>query len=143
MALSYNCPQSCRLYNQAMKITAILFMVSLEPSVEFWTKRIGFELTASVPHGGKLGFAMLHKGQTELMLQSHASAADDLVSVAEYCRTSKAVLFIEVEDFDDLKRRIAGIPVVLAERTTFYGMREIGIHEPGGHLVVFASPVKK
>ncbi|MBL8228636.1 MAG: VOC family protein [Bryobacterales bacterium] len=126
-----------------MKITAILFMVSLEPSVEFWTKRMGFELTASVPHGGKMGFAMLHKGQTELMLQSHESAAEDLVSTAEHCRNSKSVLYIEVEDFEDLKKRIAGMPVALPERTTFYGMREIGVMEPGGHLVLFASAVKR
>jgi len=26
-----------------------------------------------------------------------------------------------------------------AERTTFYGMREIGVYEPGGHVVVFAA----
>jgi hypothetical protein len=27
----------------------------------------------------------------------------------------------------------------MGERTTFYGMREIGVFEPGGHTVVFAA----
>ena len=39
--------------------------------------------------------------------------------------------------------RLAGANVVLAERKTFYGMREILIREPGGNLVLFACPVAK
>jgi hypothetical protein len=27
----------------------------------------------------------------------------------------------------------------MARRTTFYGMHEIGVREPGGHFVVFAQ----
>ena len=26
----------------------------------------------------------------------------------------------------------------MSERTTFYGMREIGVFEPGGNIVIFA-----
>jgi hypothetical protein len=35
--------------------------------------------------------------------------------------------------------RLNGYPVALPERTTFYGMREIGVFEPGGHTVIFAA----
>jgi hypothetical protein len=48
-------------------------------------------------------------------------------------------LFLEVDDFGDVLQRLQGYPVAMAERTTFYGMREIGVHEPGGHIVVFAA----
>ena len=48
-------------------------------------------------------------------------------------------LEIEVEDFADILKRLEGYPIALSERTTFYGMREIGVHEPGGHIVVFAA----
>jgi hypothetical protein len=53
--------------------------------------------------------------------------------------TKGSGLFIEVEDFGDVKRRLEGYPTVMAERITFYGMREIGVSEPNGHTVIFAA----
>ena len=38
-----------------------------------------------------------------------------------------------------MKRRLDGYPIVMPERVTFYGMREIGVSEPNGHTVVFAA----
>ncbi len=29
----------------------------------------------------------------------------------------------------------------MPERTTFYGMREIGIRDPNNHIVIFAAPL--
>jgi hypothetical protein len=36
---------------------------------------------------------------------------------------------------------VAGAPVVVPRRKTFYGMEEIGVREPGGNSVTFAQPV--
>ncbi|MBL8216327.1 MAG: hypothetical protein JNK87_36750 [Bryobacterales bacterium] len=123
-----------------MKITANLMMAELEPSVAFW-QRFGMELTVSIPHGEKMGFAMLAGDGAELMLQSHASASEDVPAVEAHCRTSKAVLFIEMPDFDKVLQVLGDWPVAIPQRDTFYGMREIGVMEPGGHLVVFASRI--
>ncbi|HLH02614.1 MAG TPA: hypothetical protein VKX25_07580 [Bryobacteraceae bacterium] len=35
---------------------------------------------------------------------------------------------------------LAGYPIALPERRTFYGTREIGVFEPGGNAVIFAVP---
>jgi hypothetical protein len=121
-----------------MKITANLMMAELEPSVAFW-QRFGMELTVSVPHGDRMGFAILAGDGAELMLQSHASATEDVPSVGAHCRESKAVLFIEMADFQKVLSALGDWPVAIPQRDTFYGMREIGVLEPGGHLVVFAS----
>ena len=51
---------------------------------------------------------------------------------------SKACLFVEVDDFDGTVERIQGAPVAFPVRETPYGMKEIGVFEPGGHLAVFA-----
>ena len=32
-----------------------------------------------------------------------------------------------------------GYPILMPERVSFYGMREIGVSEPGGHSVIFAA----
>jgi hypothetical protein len=44
-----------------------------------------------------------------------------------------------VENVEDVKRRLEGYPVVMAERGMSYGMREIGVSEPNGHTVIFAA----
>jgi hypothetical protein len=48
-------------------------------------------------------------------------------------------LYIEVESFSDALERVKGAEVLVAERTTFYGMREIWVREPGGNVVGFAA----
>ncbi|HSG49304.1 MAG TPA: hypothetical protein VLA43_15895, partial [Longimicrobiales bacterium] len=59
------------------KATPIMTVEAVEPCLPFWTN-LGFEITATVPHGDAMGFAMLNKGNVELMYQSAASVAGDL-----------------------------------------------------------------
>jgi uncharacterized glyoxalase superfamily protein PhnB len=123
-----------------MKITANLFVEAIEPSLEFWVERMGFVKTVELPEGDKLGFVILVTGGAELMLQSLASVAkDEPKFLPQPGEKASAALFIEVDDFEDLVRRLQGYPITMTERTTFYGMREIGVIEPGGHTVIFAK----
>lgn len=122
-----------------MKITAVLVVDEIEKSLPFWIDRLGFEKVAEVAHGGRLGFILLMREGAELMLQTAASVAQDVPAFAPHGEIVPASLFIEVDDFEDAKKRLAGYPVALQERTTFYGMREIGVFEPGGHIVVVAA----
>jgi hypothetical protein len=125
-----------------MQITPMIYVQEIEPSLPFWIGRLGFEKIAEVPEGNKLGFVMLKKGDAQLMIQTRSSVGNDLPVVSEMARPSFC-LYVVVNDFEDLKKRLAGADVVLAERMTFYHMREILIREPGGNLVLFASPVAK
>ena len=121
-----------------MKITPVLFVEKIEPAIPFWVDRLGFEKTVEVPDGDRLAFIILQKDGAELMFQTRASAEKDVPQLAHYA-TPRAGTFIEVEDFDDLLKRVDGVEVVLAERTTFYGMREIHVREPGGNIICFAA----
>ena len=60
-----------------MKITPILIVDEVEPSLEFWVNQLGFQKTVEVPEGEKLGFVILEKEGTEVMLQSRASVKKD------------------------------------------------------------------
>jgi hypothetical protein len=122
-----------------MKITPVLIVDEIEKSLPFWVERMGFAKTVEVPEGDRLGFVILVGDGAELMLQSVASVQKDAPQFAPQGRTSNVGLFIEVTDFSVTLRRLEGYPVALAERVTFYGMREIGVFEPGGHTVVFAA----
>jgi uncharacterized glyoxalase superfamily protein PhnB len=127
---------------QTMKITAMIYVPAIEPSLKFWVDQLGFTKTVEVPDGNKLGFVILMHGNAELMIQSTASVGKDLPSMAELARPA-ACLYIEVSDFDDLLKRLGSAPVEVPVRTTFYGMKEIGVREPGGNIVLFAAPAQQ
>ena len=123
-----------------MKITAVLIVEEIEKSLKFWVDRMGFQKTVDVPEGDKLGFVILVRDGAELMMQTITSVPNDEPKFApEALQTKCCGLFVEVDDFEDVKRRLEGYPIVMPERVTFYGMREIGVAEPNGHTVLFAA----
>ena len=121
-----------------MKITPVMVVEEVEPALAFWVDRIGFTNVAEVPEGDRIGFVMLVKDETELMLQSVGSVRKDIADFAPQGKPEGTVLYIEVPDLDAVKGQLGGYPLAMEERTTFYGMREIGVRAPGGHLVLFA-----
>jgi catechol 2,3-dioxygenase-like lactoylglutathione lyase family enzyme len=123
-----------------MKITPVLIVEDIELSLAFWVDRLGFERVVAVPEGDRLGFVILVREGTELMLQTVLSIKNDLPELApEHPYTKGCSLYIEVDDFEDVKRRLGNYPVVVPERFSSYGMREVGVSEPNGHSVVFAA----
>ncbi len=122
-----------------MKITSVLVVDEIEKSLPFWVDRIGFEKTAEVPDGDRLGFVILVRDGAELMLQTKSSIEKDVPQLAPRNASVQSSLFVEVDDFGDVLSRLQGYPVALPERTTFYGMREIGVFDPHGHTVIFAK----
>jgi len=121
------------------KITPVLFADEIEPCVKFWVERLGFQKTAEVPDGNKLAFAMLQKGNVELMYQSYASADKDVGAISQLVRKGPTFLYVEVESLDETIAAVKGAEVVIPVRTTFYGAKEIGIKDPAGHLITFAQ----
>ena len=122
------------------RITPVLFVKEIEPVLPFWVEKLGFTKTIEVPHGNKLGFVALQKGTTEVMYQSYASVAEDTPLIAE-TQKGPTFLYIEVDNLDAVKTALKNAKIVQPERTAFYGMREVGFQEPGGHYVTFAQPV--
>jgi uncharacterized glyoxalase superfamily protein PhnB len=123
------------------KLTPVFVVDRIEPCLEFWTGRLGFEKTVEVPEGDALGFVILARGNVEIMYQSRESIAKDMPSLAAAVAGSASphAMYIEVSDIDDVERRLAGWDVVVPRRTTFYGATEIGVREPAGNLIVFAQ----
>jgi uncharacterized glyoxalase superfamily protein PhnB len=132
------------------KLTPIMVVKEIEPCLPFWTDRLGFEVTVTVPHEDRVGFAMLNNAGVELMYQSQASVEADLgpasettahENLAQTLAGSTATLFIEVEALDPVITALAGADVVVPRRKTFYGMDEIFVRAPCGTLVGFAARV--
>lgn len=121
------------------RITAVLYVDQIEPCVQFWVERLGFEKTAEVPDGDRLGFVILQKDGVEIMYQSLASAEKDAPALANEISGGRTFLYIEVDKLDEVITAMKGANLVLPLRTTFYGAKEIGVKDPAGHIVVFAE----
>ena len=121
-----------------MKITPVLIVEEIETSLPFWVERLGFEEIVRVPDGERLGFILLQHQGVELMMQTGASVLKDVPEFAPRGGMPVTSLFVELESWEEIKVQLEGYPIAMPERTTFYGMREIGVFEPGGNIVVFA-----
>jgi len=122
------------------KATPIFIVQAIEPCLEFWVKRLGFEKTIEVPHEDRLGFVALQSGPIEVMYQSLASVAADAPTVA--AAPSRSTLYCEVDDLDRVIAALDGCAIVLPRRKTFYGADEIYYREPGGNVIGFAAFAK-
>lgn len=118
------------------KLSPVLIVRDIEPCLSFWAA-LGFERAAEVPHGDRLGFVLLAKDGVELMYQSRASVQQDVPALAEL--PSSSFLYLEVDDLDAVVPKLAGAPVIVSRRKTFYGADELGVREPGGNVVLFSQ----
>lgn len=122
------------------RITSVRFVKEIEPVLPFWVDKLGFTKAIEVPNGNKIGFVALQKGSAEVMYQSYASLEANMPLLAE-TRKGPTFLYIEVDNLDAVLNALKDSKIVQPERTAFYGMREVGFQEPGGHYVTFAQPV--
>src|SRR5258708_38101117 len=124
------------------KITPVLLVKEIEPVLPFWVDRLGFTKTIEVPDGNKLGFAAFQKGTAEVMYQTYASVEKDAPSsMSAEARKGPTYLYMEVDNLDAVLAAMKDIKIVMPVRTAFYGMREFGVRDPGGHFITFAQPV--
>jgi uncharacterized glyoxalase superfamily protein PhnB len=123
------------------RITPVLFVRDIETVLPFWVDALGFAKTIEVPHGDKLGFVALQKGNTEVMYQSFASLGEDMPLIAEAARKGPTFLYVEVDNLEAVLAALKSSKIVQPERTAFYGMREVGYQDPHGHYITFAQPV--
>ena len=119
------------------KLTPVLYVDAIEPCLDFWTG-LGFEKTAEVPEGDKLGFVILKKDDVEVMYQTRASVANDIPALKD-SPARGSFIFIEVDDINAIDALLAGKDYVIPRRKTFYGADEVIVREPAGNVVAFAQ----
>jgi len=120
------------------KLTPVLCVDEIEPSLLFWVDALGFAKTVDVPEGDHLAFAILQKDGIEVMLQTLDSVRNDIPELADHPAAGSA-MFVEVEDLEAVTRAVADFELLVPRRKTFYGSEEIIVREPGGNVVTFAQ----
>jgi hypothetical protein len=121
------------------KATPLLRMERVEPSLGFWVERLGFQKVVEVMEGDSLGFVILSKAHVEIMLQSRASLAKDLPMLSVGA-LSPSVVYMGVTDLAEIIEKLNPSDIIIPKRTTYYGMEEVWVREPGGHVIGFAAP---
>jgi uncharacterized glyoxalase superfamily protein PhnB len=141
VSLNANQTQEKKTMN-VKRITPVLLVKEIEPVLPFWVDRLGFSKTIEVPDGNKIGFVTLQKGATELMYQTYSSVEKDApAAMAAEARKGPTYLYMEVDNLDAVLAAMKDVKIVMPVRTAFYGMKEFGVQEPGGHFITFAQPV--
>ncbi|MGH9731533.1 MAG: VOC family protein [Candidatus Acidiferrales bacterium] len=123
------------------RVTPILAVADVEPCVKFLVERMGFQKTAEVPDGNTLAFAALEKDGFELMYQSYDSVEKENAAMGQLARKGPSFLYVEVENLDEVIQAMKGVEIAVPLRTTFYGMKELGVKDPAGHVILFAQKV--
>lgn len=124
-----------------LRTTPVLIVETIETELAFWQGGLGYEKVAEVPHGEALGFVLLVRDGQEIMLQSRASVAADMGAAAPHLAGQTVVEYIEVDSLDEVLGTLDQATVIVPERTTFYGMREVFARTPSGHVFGFAQKV--
>ncbi|MGH7460820.1 MAG: VOC family protein [Longimicrobiales bacterium] len=120
------------------RLSPVLMVDAIEPCLPFWIDRLGFTKTVEVPEGDRLGFAILVRDGVEVMYQTRESVLHDVPPLGA-APMGGTFLFFEVDDLDEIERALAGVPLVVPRRTTFYGAAELIVREPAGNVVTFAQ----
>jgi len=121
------------------KVTSLLVVDAIEPLLPLW-EALGMSRTVEVPHEGKLGFVILAGKGAEIMLQSRASLKEDAASVAKHAKG--ALLYCDVDSLAKTRKAVekdAGVKVLIDERETPYGAREMWIVDRAGTVIGFAE----
>lgn len=122
------------------KITPSCSWKTSSPVSRSGVERFGFQRTADVHDGDKLGFALRQTGTVELMYQSYASADKEVgTTISQVVGKGPTFLYVEVDNLKATISAVKGAEVTMPERKTFSGSREIGIKDPAGHSITFAE----
>lgn len=122
-----------------LRNTPIEIVDAIEPHLDFWTRRLGFEKTVEVPHGDRLGFVILARDDQQVMLQTRASIGEDIGVMAPHLEKRTVVQYIDVDSLDAVLACLGDWNQLLPPRETFYGAREVVVQDPAGFLLVFAE----
>ncbi len=117
-------------------LTPILVAEEIEACADFWSTRLGYAKTVEIPHGGRLGFVILEKDGAEIMYESPAVLATDLPQLAGL--GTRALLYVEVENLEEIESAMAGLEPVVPMRQTSYGAAELAYADPAGNVIIFS-----
>lgn len=123
-------------------VTPNLMARSVDATVAFYERNLGFSVAVTVPLIPPYTWAMLVRDGVTLMFQKTDSLLEEYPTLGRNAIGSTFTLFVEVahagELYNKLKRR-DGIIFLKSLGQTTYGKWEFAIQDNNGYVLVFAS----
>ena len=117
----------------AESVTAMIHVPDVRATVE-WYQSIGFSVTGTHADDGVMSWAALSFGSGAVMFNEGGHASRE--------RRREVDLYVQVDDVDELHRRLEGrVEVVEEPHDTFYGMRELIIRDLNRFWITFGQVV--
>jgi hypothetical protein len=133
-------PMPTRPKTTFSRLSSVFLVERIEPCLDFWIERLGFEVRLQVDGEDHIEFAILGRDDVEIMYRTRDSVQQDTPELSEApAHGPWVVLYLEVEDLDELLPRLEGIEVVVRERETILGSKEIFVREPSGRVLAIMS----
>lgn len=127
-------------------VTPNLIVSDIDRSLRFYRDVLGFSVVATVPDAAPFVFLWLQRDGISVFLNAREGVSADLPALAARPLGGTNTLFmvLEADDIesgvDALFAEVSGrATVVMPLKTQFYGMREFGIEDPDGYVILFAQ----
>ena len=130
-----------RLHTSYRRLTPIHLVDRIEPCLDFWVDRLGFDVKLKVEDAGELKFVSLARDEVEVMFRTRDTMADHSPDFTdqEFAASNSMVLYLEVADLDPILERLEGADIVVPLRETLFGTREIFVRDPSGRIVALTA----
>jgi hypothetical protein len=117
----------------------LLTVRNVGPTRSFFCDRLGFAAVTEIVHDGVLASVRLERDGAAIVVESEARRRERF-GVAEGQAPLATIVTIDVDDVLALVAEIADADIIVPLRRGADGGREIGVREPGGNVIIFASP---
>ncbi|MGE5364704.1 MAG: VOC family protein [Bacteroidota bacterium] len=126
------------------KITIDIMVSNVRESMKFYKEIAGFETIATIPDTGTYDFAIIGKGNSEIMLHKSESLAQEIPEFAGRTPGGSIILYIEVDDVLKIYEKAAGVVQILKDlHQTSFGTKEFAMKDKDGYVLIFAEPLSK
>lgn len=121
-------------------LTPNLMVEDVNKTVEYYKKTLGFELVMTVPNEGVYNWAMMKRGNVEIMFQEKNNLIEEYPVLKDRTPGGGLTFFTKVGNaealFEELKDKVE---IVLELHKTFYGSYEFAIKDINGFVFTFAE----
>ena len=128
------------------KVTPNLVVRDLEVSIKFYRDVLGFSVSQTVPDKAPFIFAWMKRDEADIFLNAHLppQPGEPDLYAGKTVGGGTMSSYLVMEGIDDLYARVQHekVPIVIAMHKQFYGMREFAVHDPDGHLLIFAQEAR-
>jgi uncharacterized glyoxalase superfamily protein PhnB len=128
------------------KVTPNLVVRDLETSIKFYRDVLGFSVSQTVPDKAPFIFAWMKRDEADIFLNANMppQPGEPDLYAGKTIGGGTMSLYLVMQGIDDLYAKVQQekVPIVIAMHKQFYGMREFAVHDPDGHLLIFAQEAK-